>query len=145
MNQTPLDWEGNRNHILEAIEAAQNENVDILCLPELCITGYGCEDMFLSAHVWRTAWEMLLKIVPLMTASGWFSNVVLQRAIESPSATVGPAVGTLPTIQDAFLAHCAKQLDTSPSDSSVLFIGHGTRRYPRSRATTERLVTLARR
>ncbi|MBC7968053.1 MAG: NAD(+) synthase, partial [Fuerstia sp.] len=64
LNQTPLDWEGNTNRILEAIQLARQKDVHILCLPELCITGYGCEDMFLAPHVWRTSWEMLQKIVP---------------------------------------------------------------------------------
>lgn len=64
LNQTPLDWEGNTNRILEAIQLARQKDVHVLCLPELCITGYGCEDMFLAPHVWRTSWAMLQKIVP---------------------------------------------------------------------------------
>ncbi len=48
LNQTPLDWEGNVGNILHAIEEARTGDVDILCLPELCITGYGCEDLYLS-------------------------------------------------------------------------------------------------
>ncbi|HEV8239868.1 MAG TPA: NAD(+) synthase, partial [Thermoanaerobaculia bacterium] len=36
----------------------------VLCLPELCITGYGCEDAFLSPAVADTAWEVLHEIVP---------------------------------------------------------------------------------
>ncbi len=48
LNQTPLDWDGNRSRILEAIEEARSQAVSILCLPELCITGYGCEDAFHS-------------------------------------------------------------------------------------------------
>jgi NAD+ synthase (glutamine-hydrolysing) len=64
LNQIPLDWEGNTDRILQAMEKAHEQNVAILCLPELCITGYGCEDMFLSSHVWQTAWDMLQKIVP---------------------------------------------------------------------------------
>jgi NAD+ synthase (glutamine-hydrolysing) len=64
LNQTPLDWAGNLSRILQAIDAARAQGVSILCLPELCITGYGCEDMFLSPHVWKTAWQMLQQIVP---------------------------------------------------------------------------------
>lgn len=64
LNQTPLDWEGNTARILEAIRLARQTDVHVLCLPELCITGYGCEDMFLAPHVWRTSWEMLQKIIP---------------------------------------------------------------------------------
>ncbi len=64
LNQTPLDWEGNTNRILESIQLARQKDVHVLCLPELCITGYGCEDMFLAPHVWRTSWEMLQRIAP---------------------------------------------------------------------------------
>ena len=59
LNQTPLDWEGNQCNILGAIRAAKEQDVSVLCLPELCITGYGCEDAFHSPGVLRTAWEVL--------------------------------------------------------------------------------------
>ncbi|MDA7951931.1 MAG: NAD(+) synthase [Pirellulaceae bacterium] len=64
LNQTPLDWEGNRENILTAIEKAKNEKASLLCLPELCISGYGCEDAFHSPHVQKTAQKFLLEIVP---------------------------------------------------------------------------------
>ena len=50
LNQTPLDWRGNKDNIIESINVAKNNNVDILCLPELSITGYGCQDLFY--HDW---------------------------------------------------------------------------------------------
>lgn len=59
LNQTPLDWDANRRHILEAARAARAAGVGILCLPELCITGYGCEDAFLSPNTQRLALEVL--------------------------------------------------------------------------------------
>ena len=64
LNQTPLDWDGNRNRILAAIAAARDTGASILCLPELCITGYGCEDAFQSPGVQRLALEVLGEIVP---------------------------------------------------------------------------------
>jgi len=64
LNQTPLDWEGNYDRIVRAIEKARDDGVGVLCLPELCITGYGCEDMFLSPAVWKSAWQILLDLVP---------------------------------------------------------------------------------
>ena len=54
LNQTPLDWVQNRQNILDAIEAAREQEVAVLCLPELCITGYGCEDAFHSSGVHKT-------------------------------------------------------------------------------------------
>ena len=59
LNQTPLDWDNNRANILAAIDAAREQGVTVLCLPELCITGYGCEDAFLSGDVCRTALTIL--------------------------------------------------------------------------------------
>ena len=47
---------------MEAIQEAKNANVEILCLPELCITGYGCEDLFLTDWVSETALEYCFKI-----------------------------------------------------------------------------------
>ena len=64
LNQTPLDWDRNRSNIVRAIGAAREENVGILCLPELCITGYGCEDAFFSPGTRQTALEVLAEIVP---------------------------------------------------------------------------------
>ncbi len=75
LNQTPLDWDGNKRRILDAIAAAGALRASILCLPELCITGYGCEDAFQSAAVQRTAWQVLEEIVP--ATSGMIVSVGL--------------------------------------------------------------------
>ncbi|HET9487623.1 MAG TPA: nitrilase-related carbon-nitrogen hydrolase, partial [Chryseosolibacter sp.] len=62
VNQTPIHWENNTHNILSAIAEAQQQRVRILCFPELCITGYGCEDLFLSEWVSEQAWRELLTI-----------------------------------------------------------------------------------
>lgn len=64
LNQTPLDWEQNRRNILSALEAARRDGAGILCLPELCITGYGCEDAFLAPGTQRLALEVLGELLP---------------------------------------------------------------------------------
>lgn len=64
LNQTPLDWAGNEARICEAIQEARTQGATILCLPELCITGYGCEDAFHSAGIQSTASNILEKIIP---------------------------------------------------------------------------------
>ena len=64
LNQTPLDWPGNQTNILAAIAAARDEGVQLLCLPELCITGYGCEDAFHGPGVHAMALQVLAEIVP---------------------------------------------------------------------------------
>ena len=64
LNQTPLDWEGNTRRVLAAIDQARQQGVTLLCLPELCLTGYGCEDAFHSANTSRMAWQALQAAVP---------------------------------------------------------------------------------
>ncbi|MDF2455619.1 MAG: glutamine-dependent synthetase [Cytophagaceae bacterium] len=64
LNQTPIDWDNNRNNILQALDMARKDAVKVLCLPELCITGYGCEDLFLHHWVADEAWEQLMLILP---------------------------------------------------------------------------------
>ncbi len=63
VNQTPLAWEGNKRNIIDCIEEAKSQEISILCLPELCITGYGCEDMFYASSTCETALEILQDIV----------------------------------------------------------------------------------
>jgi len=71
LNQTPIDWKNNLQNIKRAIEEAKNEGVSVLCLPELCITGYGCEDLFLSNWLPEKALEKLMEIIP------WTDNIAV--------------------------------------------------------------------
>ncbi|MEK7358166.1 MAG: nitrilase-related carbon-nitrogen hydrolase, partial [Bdellovibrionota bacterium] len=64
LNQIPFDWTGNRARIEAAIAKAREGGVRLLCLPELCITGYGCEDAFFNPHVQMTALEILESLLP---------------------------------------------------------------------------------
>lgn len=64
LNQTPLDWDGNRDRIVAAIRRAREQQVGLLCLPELCISGYGCEDWFHSAGTWQMSLDVLSEILP---------------------------------------------------------------------------------
>ncbi len=64
INQTPLDWPGNRDRLLGVLEAARRREVGLLCLPELCITGYGCEDAFHATGLQQTALKVLHGLLP---------------------------------------------------------------------------------
>ncbi|MEY4617530.1 MAG: hypothetical protein RJB66_2490 [Pseudomonadota bacterium] len=64
LNQTPLDWRGNKKRILDVIEKARGEKVQMLALPELCLSGYGCEDAFFSPDTHEKALRSLLEIAP---------------------------------------------------------------------------------
>ena len=67
LNQTPLDWAGNQRRIEAAVAEAKAQGVGLLVLPELCTTGYGCEDAFLGPDVAKRAWAMLMELVPQTT------------------------------------------------------------------------------
>lgn len=62
LNQTPLAWEGNLANIREAIHRARGAGAQVLCLPELCVSGYGCEDAFHSSGVVDTALTYASKV-----------------------------------------------------------------------------------
>ena len=63
LNQTPRDWKNNKNNIIEAIKQAKRENVSILCLPEMCVSGYGLEDDYFCADVPQRAIRKLKEII----------------------------------------------------------------------------------
>ncbi len=64
LNQIPIDWENNIKNIRDAISEAKEQGIKILCLPELCLTGYGCEDLFLSDWISAKAAAFLPEIAP---------------------------------------------------------------------------------
>lgn len=64
LNQIPLDWKGNLNRMIDAINEAKSQQVELLCLPELAITGYGAEDLFLSDWFPQKAVDQLTLLLP---------------------------------------------------------------------------------
>ncbi len=87
LNQTPLDWVGNARRIVAALAEARRQGVRVLCLPELCISGYGCEDAFHGAAVARQSLASLRELLP-------------------HTAGIAAAVG-LPVVHDGHLYNCA--------------------------------------
>lgn len=65
LNQTPFDWENNIQNIKDAINQAKEQHIKLLCLPELAVTGYGCEDMFLSQWMPSKALKLLFELQTL--------------------------------------------------------------------------------
>lgn len=63
VNQTPMAWEANTRNIIDAIRAARKQEVSLLCLPELCISGYGCDDYFFAPDMVEQAQHCLMEIV----------------------------------------------------------------------------------
>jgi NAD+ synthase (glutamine-hydrolysing) len=64
LNQTPLAWRPNLQNIRQALAEARRLGIELLCLPELCTTGYGCEDAFHSPNTLERAWRMLQEVLP---------------------------------------------------------------------------------
>ena len=64
LNQTPLDWKGNFERIVLAIQQARAAQVELLCFPELTLTGYGAEDLFLSPWFAEKAKLQLEELIP---------------------------------------------------------------------------------
>ena len=62
LNQSPLDVSGNYERISSCLSRARREAVDVLCFPELSISGYGCEDLFLTRDLLQKSWTQLLKL-----------------------------------------------------------------------------------
>lgn len=63
LNQWALDWEGNRDRILESIKVARERGALFRTGPELEITGYGCLDHYLENDTFFHSWEMLADIL----------------------------------------------------------------------------------
>lgn len=64
LNQTPLDWAGNLDRAVRAVEIARERGATVLLMPELALSGYGCEDAFHGAHVEQRAWGALADLAP---------------------------------------------------------------------------------
>jgi NAD+ synthase (glutamine-hydrolysing) len=63
INQTPMDWEGNVERLSGLIREARAQKAQVMCFPELCITGYNCEDTFSSVHTARRSLLALEQLI----------------------------------------------------------------------------------
>ncbi|ANB15267.1 glutamine-dependent NAD(+) synthetase [Sugiyamaella lignohabitans] len=63
LNQWALDFEGNRDRIIQSIRIAKERGASFRTGPELEITGYGCLDHFLEADTYMHSWEMYSQII----------------------------------------------------------------------------------
>ncbi len=64
LNQTPLDWSGNQARLLRALREARREGAELICFPELCISGYGAEDAFFWPETLERSLRVLQAIAP---------------------------------------------------------------------------------
>lgn len=69
LHTIPIAWDKNRDLISLLLNEARMHDVALVCLPELAITGYGCEDLFLSPAVLQRAMATLQEIIASLGAS----------------------------------------------------------------------------
>ena len=62
LNQTPLAFNENAKNIINAINFAKTKNIKVLSFPELCISGYDCEDHFFASYTTDKSWDKLHEI-----------------------------------------------------------------------------------
>lgn len=63
LNQWALDFEGNRDRIIQSIVLAKEKGAKMRVGPELEVCGYGCLDHFLENDVYEHSWEMYSQIL----------------------------------------------------------------------------------
>ena len=63
LNQWALDFDGNRDRIIESIRQAREEGATYRLGPELEVPGYSCEDHFLEDDTTRHSYEVLAQIL----------------------------------------------------------------------------------
>ncbi len=64
LNQIPLDWRGNSDRIIHVLQQARKEGVQFLGLPEMALSGYGCEDAYFSPSTSEQALAALEALLP---------------------------------------------------------------------------------
>ncbi len=64
INSTPLNFKGNVKNIKRALEDKAVEDSDLVLFPELCLSGYGCEDAFFRNDTFIQSWNALTEILP---------------------------------------------------------------------------------
>jgi len=63
LNQWALDFEGNRDRIIESIRQAKAKGATLRVGPELEVTGYGCLDHFCELDMTDHSWDSLAEII----------------------------------------------------------------------------------
>ncbi|POS81283.1 glutamine-dependent NAD(+) synthetase [Diaporthe helianthi] len=73
----PLDFQGNRDRIIQSIRVAKQKGATIRTGPELEIPGYGCLDHHLEGDTFLHSWEVLADIISDEACKGMLIDVGL--------------------------------------------------------------------
>lgn len=107
VNQTPLDWDRNEQNLLEVIDAAKAEQVQLLVFPELAICGTDCEDALWFPDTLRQAWKILVKVAEQTRDTSVRMTLVVGLPVEydgqlynvAAVCTEGKIVGLVPKLR----------------------------------------------
>ena len=72
LNQWSMDFEHNKNNIVNSILEAEKLGCSLRVGPELEIPGYGCEDHFLEMDTVTHSWDVLGEII----SEGYTDNII---------------------------------------------------------------------
>ncbi|GMM31068.1 glutamine-dependent NAD(+) synthetase [Martiniozyma asiatica (nom. inval.)] len=75
LNQWALDFEGNRDRIVQSITQAKSKGATLRVGPELEIPGYGCLDHFLENDTYLQSWEMYATIISNKSTYGLLLDI----------------------------------------------------------------------
>ena len=64
IHQLPRDWVNNKARIVKALDQAKENHAQLIWFPELCSTGYGCEDLFYYQETWKRTEQMIEELLP---------------------------------------------------------------------------------
>ncbi len=87
----------NADRIIEIIDKAEKDQVKVLVLPELCLTGYTCGELFLQDTLLNSALEQLGRIVEFTLGKDVFVTLGV------PVCTEGKLYNTAAVIQSGQL------------------------------------------
>lgn len=75
LNQWALDFEGNRDRIIQSIHEAKAHGSQLRVGPELEVTGYGCLDHFLENDTYQHSWEIYGQILSDQSTHGLLLDI----------------------------------------------------------------------
>ena len=92
LNQTPMDFEQNLLNIQSALVHGYRDQIELMVFPEMCISGYGCNDAFFSTYVLNQSKEYLKKLIIFLSTGPIFPVFVIGLPIEVNGALYNCAV-----------------------------------------------------
>ena len=89
LSQWSLDFVGNKDRIIQAVQKAKLDGSRLLVTPELSVTGYACLDEFLNQDTSTHSWEVVKDLIGHEACQGILvdgtsaskRNILMQRRV----------------------------------------------------------------